>query len=434
MQWLYDMATQHCPGLDGLLVEPDFETFDDVFMKTWRKVVPGEGPHWRMATSNRGHGKQIEITCPGGLVSTIYVRSAMNAQTVERIDGLMTISYVGLDEIARAKAGKRAWELSVSRCRVPSPIGNHILVVGKPNGFNWTADAFGCTEDHPPQAWETGYESRMPGRGGDGSGQLSFIRAGKTSDNAKHLGDGYEDTLLAFGERFAKENVYGSLVHTQGAIFPGWHKPMHVISNEEADMMWARAVVKKACGGDYGFGSFSAWLTTGATGDGDMLCIDEWYKHNALLKDIAYNGARMRRRWGVRSFPYDSANTGIIAEIATGCMYKGDLERVSAFKADKDFEQGAGKLRDLMEFFKDKVHPFKLDEHGRTVKGSSKFFVAERCVNLCSEFSKYREKEEVTDTPLSERTVGHDHLIDCCRYAALELFGRTEYGSAGVVI
>jgi hypothetical protein len=69
IQWLYDMATQYCPGLDGLLVEPDFETFDDVFMKTWRKVVPGEGSHWRITTSNRGHGKQIEVSCPDGKLS-----------------------------------------------------------------------------------------------------------------------------------------------------------------------------------------------------------------------------------------------------------------------------------------------------------------------------------------------------------------------------
>ncbi len=425
-QWFYDMATEHCPGLDGLLFEPDFDTFYDIFMPTWRKIVPGEGNLWDLKSTNRGNSKQLAVYLPDGRVSTIYIRSAMNAQTVERADGLMTICYAGLDEIARAKCGARAWELTVSRCRNPSPIGNHILVVGKPNGFNWTADAFGLTEDHPPHGWTTGYSSPNKPK--------YFVRVCKTSDNSDYLDPDYEDNLRDFGETFAKENVEGSLVHTQGAIFPRWSQAMHVIPDAEADAIWQRSVRKKACGGDYGYSNPAAWLACGKTADGDLIAIDEWYKKHSKTAEICYNGARLRRRWGVRAFPYDSANAGIIAELRAGCNWRGETERVNATKADKDFEQGVGKLRDLMEFFPDKVHPFKINSQGLPAKGSPKFFVAERCVNFRSELSRYREKEAVEETPLSENTIGHDHLIDCARYAALELYGRTDIGGGQPVI
>jgi hypothetical protein len=312
---------------------------------------------------------------------------------------------------------------------------NYLLVVGKPSGFNWCANAFGLTEDHPPHAWTTGYESKMPSE--DNTGKKVFVRVGQTSDNAKYLGEDYENTLLAFGETFARENVYGSLVHTQGSIFPSWSTSMHVIPNECADMMWQQQVIKRACGGDYGDTNPAAWLVTGMTGEGDMLCIDEWYEARQRTASICYNGARLRRKWAGRksmSFPYDSANSGIIRELNGGCTWMGETERVNAIKADKDFAQSIGKMRDLMEFRQDKAHPFKVNERGLPVYGAPKFYVAERCVNFREELSKYREKNELGSEPVAENASGHDHLIDCCRYAAMDLFGRISYAFSKVSI
>jgi hypothetical protein len=418
-QWCWDMATEHCPGVDGLIVEPDFDTFYDIFMPTWKKCFPGEGVLWDLKTTNKGNSKQLVIRLPNGGKSTIYIRSAMNKQTVERIDGLMTIGWAGLDEIARAKAGARAWELVVSRCRNPTPIGNHILVVGKPNGFNWTADAFGLTEDHPPHAWTHGYVSPANDR--------YFVRVCRTGDNSDYLDPEYEKNLRSFGEDFAAENVEGSLVHSQGAIFPRWSQAMHVIPHEEAQRIWTYKVKQKACGGDWGFTNPAAWLVCGKTGDGDMICVDEWYKKGASPAEQAYHGTRFRRRWGVRTFPYDSAEPGIIAEMNSGYTWKSEPCRLNAIKANKDWEKGVGRIRELMEYRPEKPHPFATNQQGFPVLGSTKFFVSDRCVDFAKELSRYREKDASGELPASEKTEGHDHLIDCARYAALELFGGTEY-------
>ena len=54
----------------GLLYEPDFTTYEEVFLPAWRAMIPGEGRLWRDYTTRTG-SRQLTMGR-----NTMYVRSA----------------------------------------------------------------------------------------------------------------------------------------------------------------------------------------------------------------------------------------------------------------------------------------------------------------------------------------------------------------------
>ena len=156
VHWVYMMATIWAPGCDGLIVQPDFSAFEDIFMTLWRQEVPGEGTHWKLLNTKAG-GRHLVIYMGNGIKTTVFVRSAMNVQSVVRIDGLTTITWAAMDEPARMLCGKTAFEKVLGRTRNPHPFGhNPLFIVGSPRGFNWLTDVLGLDSDHPPLAYTHG--------------------------------------------------------------------------------------------------------------------------------------------------------------------------------------------------------------------------------------------------------------------------------------
>ena len=119
VHWVNMMVTQWAPGCDGLIVQPDYATFEDVFMALWRQEIPGEGYVWRLKTT-KSSGRHLQVNTSQGM-STIFVRSAMNIQNVVRIDGLTTISWCLMDEPARMLCGQMAFEKVLGRLRNEHP-------------------------------------------------------------------------------------------------------------------------------------------------------------------------------------------------------------------------------------------------------------------------------------------------------------------------
>jgi hypothetical protein len=409
VQWAYDMASDLCAGVDGLIVEPDFDTFYDTFMPLWRAAVPGEGTLWRLQSTNQGSSKQLAVRNTKGGWTLIYIRSAMNAQTVARIDGLTTVGWWGLDEPARMKCGKAAFQKALGRGRAPTPLGrNPGLIVGSPRGFNWVCDAFKIDTDHPPHGYTVGYSPR-PGY---------FVRACRTRDNEQALGAGYEQRVTdAYGEAFAAQELSGGLVRAEGQVFETWYPALHVVPHAVALKFWARTR-RRAAGVDWGYTKPASVMPCGLTGDGEFIVIDEWYHPRRQAHEQGAAAARFREQYGVFNFHCDPEDSGKIALWQQGFAYQGRKYTLAAQKADNAWEAGNDRLRQLMAPRRGVPHPCVVDLDGRPVDGASLLIVSDRCTNLIKEFGSYLQRPVQEGQPIREGATGEDHAIDGVRYVA----------------
>ncbi|MCU0292537.1 MAG: hypothetical protein MUF10_11220 [Thermoanaerobaculaceae bacterium] len=412
VQWCYDLASHGTWG-DGLLTEPDFDTFYDVFMGTWEEVVPGEGRVWKLESTNKGNSKQLVVRNAGRNHWTkIYIRSAMNRQTVKRIEGLPTIGWWAMDEPANMICGHIAFEKSMSRARRPNVHGhNPGLIVGKPAGFNWLAEKFGIETDHPPQAYTLGYNTK-PGY---------FVRAARTRDNAENLRDGYDADLRAFGDLFAAQELDAGIVRAEGLIFPNWYPSFHVIPHAVALRLWEQ-VRRKAGGVDWGFTNPGCNLPMGLTGDGELVVIDEWYERRRQGEEQGAAAAHFRDVYGVLEWHADPAEPGKLDRWRKGFDWNGRHCRLAVHEAVKHWEAGNDLIRSLLSMRHGVPHPHVVDAAGRPVMGAPRLYVSDRCVHLRQELGAYTQRKVLPGQPPREGAEGDDHAIDALRYGVNHLF------------
>lgn len=389
------------PGVPMLLIEPDYQTFGDVFMQLWRQEIPGEGVLWEHTQTK--YGPKLIMYPGGGVVTELSVRSAMNAQTVVRIDG-PSYGLAFMDEPARMQMGHVAFEKIFGRTRLSTPIGNKLLIVGSPRGFNWVADAFGCTEDHPPHGWTHGYSPR-PGY---------FIRACRTRDNREHQSAGYEDRQIrVYGERQARTELNASLVSAEGMIFPEWSKSLHVIPDALMDQLWNQRVVRRMGGCDWGFTEPAAVEVVGRTGDDELYCADEWYFAEKQVQEQGVAMDAFRSQYYVREWWGDKSDPGKIALLRKGYVEDGKRLSFPIKESDEHWQAGIDYLRHRMVVRREVPHPHLGDEFG-----CPRFLVAERCKELIREIPAYRQLEPKPGKGPAEGAMGDDHAIDAVRYAA----------------
>jgi hypothetical protein len=423
-QWIYDMATVHCPGIDGLLVQPDYDTFHDVFLKTWQAAIPGEGDVWKYSTTagTRGSSRQLVIYYrkPDGErgETTVFVRSAMNAQTVKRIDGLTTVGWWALDEPARMLCGKMAFNKCIGRGRVPTPLGrNPGLIVGSPDGFNWLARAFGASQDHPAHGYTHGYEpdpKEHPGY---------YIRACRTTDNARHLAPGYADNMrIAYGDAFYEQECNAALVRAQGQIFPGWHRAVHVVPHHCLLDLWQRKARRSVAGIDWGWASPSVVLPVGATAGEVVLVPDIHYKPQQQAEELGAAWHHFAGLYGLGAGAVcDPSEPANIEKLRVGFEWGGKRLTVPARAANNAWQHGVDTIRNLLHLRRGVPHPWAKGADGQPVDGCPKLLLSERAEELAVEMDGYRQKRVKEGKPPSEQAEGPDHAIDALRYAAVDL-------------
>ena len=77
-----EMSNTINPGKRGMIVVPNFDHFDDTLLPILKEIWP---PNFEVI--RRGNKPKIMVHCGDLGISEILLRSAMNKQTVERIDG-----------------------------------------------------------------------------------------------------------------------------------------------------------------------------------------------------------------------------------------------------------------------------------------------------------------------------------------------------------
>jgi hypothetical protein len=434
------MASEWATDQDGLLWEPDQATFFDVFMELWEQMIPGQGSLWELKNV-RGKGYQLHIHVNKSRTVKIFMRTAMNSQTVKRSEGLTTIGWVAIDEPARMLQGAKAFTNSLSRARNPMKGWNHnpIFIVGTPLGLgHWTTDAFGCTTDHPASGYFHPYEPNPMEKPG------FAIRACLTKENAKNLKDGWEEfARLSMSDELAAQDFNASLQHSSGMVLPEWRTAVHVLPHEQILEMWERRIQHPIGGTDWGQ-RIAASEVCGWTKDHEFLVIDEWYARNKHVLDhgmamwkLTQDYAMKRGTGGKPTMPWycDPAEGGTGARklLSTGWEKNGKLYTVASKDAKNAWDPGIGLLRALLQVRPGYDHP--LHPPGNKL-GKPSMFVSDRCKGLISEAPACRLLPVEAGKPFK---MGHssmdplcdDHAIDATRYPAFSTATRIPTRSYG---
>ncbi|MEE9367198.1 MAG: hypothetical protein V3W44_10955 [Dehalococcoidales bacterium] len=410
---------------DGLLWEPDFSAYEDTFMALWRELIPGEGTLWSQVAT-KSSGKMLKINVSKSRTVTIYIRSAMNRQTVMRSEGLTTIGWVAIDEPARMLMGQKAFSNSLGRARNPMQGWHHnpIFMVGSPLGLgHWTAETMGCTTDHPKMGYHQCYEPdplEHPGY---------VIRACRTSDNASNLSDDYEYKYrLGVSRELADQEMNASLTFASGMVLPEWQTPVHVLPHEHVLEMWERRIQRPIGGVDWGYHT-CANEVLGWTKDRELLLIDETYAHGMTDIDqgveawkLTQEYATRERANGDKAMPWycDPENRGGREQWKKGFRdLDGKFYVVGAVKANNAWQAGIDRLRHQLSIRPGLDHP--AFPRGNRL-GRPGMFVSDRCQGFIAEAPAYRHLAKEEGKPLKDGYASadplcDDHAIDSARYA-----------------
>ena len=421
--WCYFMAMYWATDADGLLWEPDFSTYEDTFMTLWRILIPGEGTLWSQVAT-KSSGKMLKINVSKSRTVTIYIRSAMNRQTVMRSEGLTTIGWVAIDEPARMLMGQKAFSNSLGRARNKMAGWHHnpIFMVGSPLGLgHWTARTMGCTTDHPEAGYYDCYEPdplEHPGY---------VIRACKTQDNAKNLSDNFESTYrLGVSRELADQEMNASLLHASGMVLPEWHTSIHVLPHEQILEMWNRTIQRPIGGVDWGYHT-CANEVCGWTKDKEFLLIDETYEHGltdidqgVLAHQLTQRYAMKRGTGGDLTMPWycDPENRGGREQWKKGFEKDGKFYVLGAKQAKNAWQAGIDRLRHQLSVRPGLDHPSFPYGNGL---GRPGMFVSDRCKGFISEAPAYRhlpveEGKPLKDGHASADPLCNDHAVDAVRY------------------
>ena len=420
--WCYFMASQWATDRDGLLWQPDFACYEDTFMTLWRALIPGEGTLWSQVAT-KSSGKMLKIHVSKSRTVTIFIRSAMNSQTVKRSEGLSPIGWVAIDEPARMLLGQKAFTNSLGRARNTMKGWHHnpIFMVGSPLGLgHWTAQTMGCTTDHPRLGYYQCYEPdplEHPGY---------VIRACKTADNAKNLSADFERVYrIGTSKELADQEMNASLMHSSGMVLPEWNAPIHVLPYALIRDMWDRRIQRPVGGVDWGYHT-CANEVVGWTKDKEFLLIDETYAHGItdieqgkLAWDLMQIYATKKGTHGLTMPWYcDPEDRGAREQWKKGFDYKGRHYVLGAKKAKNAWQAGIDRLRHQMSVRPGMDHPAHPPGNGL---GRPGMFVSDRCKGFIEEAPQYRHlaKEEgrpLKDGHASADPLCNDHAVDAVRY------------------
>jgi hypothetical protein len=381
-----------------MIVVPDYATFRDVTQPLIEELWP-EG--WYEVKIEQGAPK---IYCDTHKTpSEILIRSAMNRQVVQRIDG-PTVAWAWMDEPSRMQQGQTAFKKVLGRIRQPAEY-NGIFITGSPRGTNWIARVFDQMDRLPDNAWDHGVETK---RG-------YYIRAARTRDNTANADGYYERLVEAYGELFARQELEGDIVSQEGRIYPNFYAGVHVVPHSVAMELFQRTTYR-AGGADWGWTNPAANIYAGRTKDYEHVVVGEFYERGEKSRLQPYEAWRMTQtpHYLTRYF-CDPSNPKEIDRWKQGAHVGNRRYVVSAVAADNDWIAGTRTIRAALEVRGVGTLDHPAHPQGNKL-GRPRLYISERCVNLIKELRDYREDEKIEGKAPSEKAIGEDHAADALRY------------------
>lgn len=413
-----DVALAHeNPGMNGLIVVPDFASFYKAILPTWSRWIPPQ--LWRL---KRVAGQPC-IELPH-IDVTIWVCSAARRDTVDKIVAF-EIAWAHMDEMSRFALPEQAWDNTLERMRAAGAkwSGIHVTSTPRPGSL---AELFGVEDGISDEALDRGIHTKTEHH--EGEAFRYWVRRAAVEDNP-YTPPAYKQRMRArFTGDFALQELGGQVVTQQNRIFPEWHDGLHVLPNELADKLWKRTRRRKG-GVDWGYTSPACNLIGGWLSDGELLIVDEWYRRGqqsevqgmaALTMELKHCGGWGRRRTPI-DWLCDPEEPESIAKWSKGFRWDnpetGDYERirVSAKKAKNAWRPSIDGINMLLSRRGGVPHP--LDPPRSAPTGAPRLYVAQRCANLRREMKAWKWKLDKDGQVLGDREfVGSNHAIDCARY------------------
>lgn len=396
----YKMATVWCPGGVGLLGVPDFQSFHQILYPLMQRFWP-KHTWWLDRSFN---DLQIKIASGGGKVASLIIRSAMNRQTVERWDG-PTVDWAHLEEPSRMRMGKAAFLKTLGRMRGTSGALRPVYVTGSPRGFNWLAESWGVQEELPQLAWSQGVETKPK----------YFVRAAKTEWNKANPDDYFETLVEAYGETFARQELQGAILASEGRIYPNFYTKMNVIDHKRAMGLFGKTKLRTG-GGDWGWRRPAALVWGGWDGDGNKIYIGDWYETRHTCEQQGEIAKRISDDHRITKWYVDPSEPENIHKWRYG--YRTGIQHTRipfVYPGINDWMAGVDAVRALLD-----LRGVGQLNHPGFPKGNRLgrpgLLLTEQMENTINEFRSYRDEDQKSDRPPSERAVGEDHTLDAVRY------------------
>jgi hypothetical protein len=426
-----ELAAHYAAGRTAGIITPSYRTFWQVTVPELRKWWPLEDKLWSIG---RPDGQPaIVVHTPHG-ASTIHIRSAQDAGTIEEIRGPTWAWFWG-DEVGSWGAREAAHLLAIGRlrdrlkgCPLPRTVA---FYTGSPRW--WMASMLGIPGRMPPQAWTTGYYAS-----GTSPDDAVYVQASRTEANTNNA-DGYASFLrLQYGEAFAQQELDGDFVPPAGAVFPGFVRAIHVVPDAVALRLFERTA-RRVGGVDWGFATTGALVVAGIDGDNRFVIPPEGSWAQAGVS-VDARGAIARQwidRFGSRGPAGQRSLTWYVPpdNVEAVSAWQGRLHDRAAVpgteKARNARDEGWDSVRNLMRCTTTERHPCddaSLLERDR--RPASWIYIAESNVKLISDIQglQYKPVKPGQDPP-EDDVVGDDHLPDALRYMVYSaLYGATVQG------
>jgi hypothetical protein len=397
-----ELALSDSPGCTGMIVVPSYKTYKQVTLPEIQKWWPGEGTLWE-STMAGGFPSIIVKTSNGP--STIFVRSAQDARTIEDIRGA-TLAWVWGDEVASWTNGngRMAFDLILGRLRQKSPTGKmtRFLMTGTPR-WGWLQEVLNVGGSLPPQAWTTGIYT-----GGDEPWSRTYIFSAPTEKNT-HNEEFYSKSLrLKYGERFAKQELDGDFCPPENAVYPNFYPQIHVVKHNISMQLLATA--KYIVGGvDWGWGDPAALVLAGILNDSRVIIFKEYTQPGKTVEQLAIVANSWASQYNINAWYVPPDDPGAAQKwrgLAPGCP---PVQGV--MNANNQVEAGIDTIQTCMRLSTSVPHA-----SGDPNVPGTWFYVSEQCPTLSKNLQELIRRP-TREGGLSDKFKGLDHLPDALRYA-----------------
>jgi len=351
------------PGSVGVILAPTYPMLRDSTVKTFMEVCQRDLIEYYNRSEQ--HLKLINET-------EILFRPGNDAAAIDRLRN-MNVDWFWMDEASLFL--EYAWKVLIGRLRgQKGPRKGWVTTT--PKGYNWTWKKFVSKN----------------------SSDYEYFTA--SSIDNPYLPEDYKKSLLEeYTGVFAKQEIYGFFVGSEGCVYPDFNRETHVI--DTSDMKFEAIVA----GVDFGFTNPSVILKIGIDNDGRFYVLEEFYQKHVTDSNLAEWAKKNMS--DVELFICDSENPSGVQE----------------FK-DRDLECKAveKKTREPKENFI--MSKIKRVSNLLIVRGDGKprLFVDRKCVNTIMEFENYRYPEKEEEKPVKEAPLKiFDHALDALAYVAVTL-------------
>ena len=303
----------------------------------------------------------------------------------------MNLSAAFIDEAT--EISQDIYLLVDGRVRRKTPSLNMVRLASNPAGHDWVWRMY--FDPNRKSAWQNYYGINC-----------------KMEDNTHLAADYVANAKSAWPEDWVQRYVYGTFADFSDLIYKEFTESTHVWdSRQQHDIFgglndppadWP-VIIGIDIGSDTEHDPWAIVLISVAP-DGRLYQFDEIYGNGLLIANIA---DQLFTKLGARGRPdvaYDYAQRQCAMELAE-CGIVGQ-------PAIKEVDPGIFKTAQYMHIDDRLLHPFKPD-----LKGSPRYFVANRCERTIDELSGYKWAKDRSGNPTGKPAHEHSHSPSAIRYA-----------------